>query len=145
LGNLKEANEELERIQPQQRAHPDVLRERWKIYQRAGHYEVCLTISTARLKLVPEEPDAWLYHSQGLSFLERYQEAYEELLPAVQLFPDHSDVYYDLACYLCQLNRLKEAKEMLKRSLDLTDKKSAKLIALEDPELELLWGSIGKL
>jgi len=36
LGNHVEANEELERITPQLRAHPDVLQVRWRIYRRTS-------------------------------------------------------------------------------------------------------------
>jgi hypothetical protein len=36
LGNHTEANEELERITPLNRAHPDVLQVRWRIYAAAG-------------------------------------------------------------------------------------------------------------
>ena len=39
LGNWREANEELENISPEQRAHPDVLQVRCKVYHDAGKWE----------------------------------------------------------------------------------------------------------
>lgn len=41
LGNYLEANEELERITPQVRAHPDVLTARWQIYAHAKKLTWC--------------------------------------------------------------------------------------------------------
>jgi uncharacterized protein HemY len=45
LGNSLAADEELEKITPQNRAHPDVLEVRWEIYAKAGKWEQCLEIA----------------------------------------------------------------------------------------------------
>jgi hypothetical protein len=37
LGNWREANEELDRITPHLRVHPDVLSTRWMVYSAAGN------------------------------------------------------------------------------------------------------------
>ncbi len=47
---------------------------------------------------------------------------------------------YNLACYECQLGNLKEAREWLKQAFNLGDAKQMKLAALDDPDLQPLWG-----
>ena len=57
LGNALEANEELERIAPELRAHPDVLEVRWHIYAHAKKWDACVDIAEAIIKLAPNRPD----------------------------------------------------------------------------------------
>jgi hypothetical protein len=45
LGKWREANEELERITPEMRAHPLVLRLRWEIYAKAGKWEMAAEVA----------------------------------------------------------------------------------------------------
>jgi hypothetical protein len=40
---------------------------------------------------------------------------------------------------------LKEARDWLKKAIDLANTKEVKLMALEDPDLELFWKEIGKI
>jgi hypothetical protein len=47
LGNHLEANEELEQITPEYRAHPAVLQIRWQIYAQAKKWEGALHIASA--------------------------------------------------------------------------------------------------
>jgi hypothetical protein len=47
LGNHLEANEELERITPENRACPAVLEVRWQIYAKAGKWGAALDIASA--------------------------------------------------------------------------------------------------
>jgi hypothetical protein len=51
LGNHLEANDELERITPELRAHPDVLEVRWHIYAHAKKWGACVDIASAIVKL----------------------------------------------------------------------------------------------
>lgn len=50
---------------------------------------------------------------------------------------------YNLACYECQLGRMEQAKLWLEKAFTLRDPKKIKLMALDDPDLEPLWKSIG--
>ena len=47
LGNHTEANAELEKIAATNRAHPDALQVRWRVYAQAGKWDACLDIATA--------------------------------------------------------------------------------------------------
>jgi hypothetical protein len=44
LGNHPEANEELEKITSEMRAHPDVLEIRWQIYAKEKRWEACVDV-----------------------------------------------------------------------------------------------------
>ena len=56
LGNHVEANEELEKITPQLRVHPDVLELRWQIHAAANQWEAALNIAAALVQLAPDDP-----------------------------------------------------------------------------------------
>src|SRR3954471_918593 len=46
LGNHSEANEELEKVEAANRAHPEVLFLRWEIYARARQWKACEDIAS---------------------------------------------------------------------------------------------------
>jgi hypothetical protein len=55
-GNPQEANEELERITPKMRAHPDVLCARWRIYAAARKWEQAAEIAKIISEVSPDVP-----------------------------------------------------------------------------------------
>lgn len=146
LGNQFEANEELEKIAPPLRAHPDVLELRWQIYAKARKWDACVDIGEALVKTAPGIPQGWIHRSYALHELKRTQEAADKLEPAADLFSDVWMIRYNLACYACQLGDQKDAWEWLEDAFDLAvhDKK-VKLMALEDPDLEPFWAEIGEI
>jgi hypothetical protein len=66
------------------------------------------------------------------------------LLPVVDKFPKEYIIRYNLACYACQLGNMKEARDWLKKAIDLAGTNQVKLMALDDPDLEQLWREIGE-
>ena len=60
LGNHTEANEDLDRISPQRRGHPDVLEVRWQIYAKAEKWTACAEIANAVIKLDPNRSSGWI-------------------------------------------------------------------------------------
>jgi len=145
LGNWQEANEELEKITPQLRAHPDVLEVRLEIYAKAGKWEPCVDLGNALVQAVPESPFGWMQRSFALHELKRTQEAADLLKPAADLFPKEWLIRYNLACYACQLGNRKEARTWLELAFELGDPKQVKLMALDDPDLEPIWTEIGEI
>lgn len=145
LGNQIEAFEELERISPQLRAHPDVLELRWQIYAKEKKWEACVNFARAIAKLVPSHPHGWIHLAYSLHELKRTKEARDVLIPIMDKFPKEYLMRYNLACYSCQLGKLEEAKELLKKARDLAGKKDIRLMALNDPDLEPLWRGIGEI
>lgn len=143
LGNHVEANEELDKITPQRRAHPYVLEVRWQIYAAAKKWDAALDIASVLVHLVPDQPSGWLHRSFSLHELKRTVEARDNLLPVVEKFPDDAIMRYNLACYECQLGKLEQAKEWLQKAFEIGDPRKMKLMALDDRDLEPLWREIG--
>ena len=62
------------------------------------------------------------------------------LARAAGLHPHEGRVQFNLACYEAQMGSLDRAKAHLKRATEIDAK--FKLIALDDPDLEPLWGQL---
>ncbi len=143
LGNPLEANEELEKVAPSLRVHPDVLEVRLQIYARSKKWEACVDIAEAIVQQAPERVFGWIQRSFALHELKRTREARDALLPAAHGFPEEWIVPYNLACYTCQMGLMEEAKIWLGSAFDLGGSRRIKLMALEDPDLEPIWKNIG--
>ena len=144
LGNPVEANAELEKLAPQLRALPDVLKLRWLIYVGAKDWGAALDIAAALIQLEPEDPVGWANRSYALHELKRTAEARDNLLRVVDKFPVSATMRYNLACYECQLGNLERAKQWLEKAFAIGDARKMKLAALDDPDLEPLWRELGK-
>jgi predicted Zn-dependent protease len=144
LGNHLEANEELEQITAENRAHPAVLEVRWQIYAKAKKWDAALNIASALIQLAPEYPLGWVHRSYCLYELKRTEEARDNLLRVVDKFSEDPVMRYNLACYECQLGRVEQAKNWLESAFKLGNPQEMKLMALDDPDLEPLWQQMGK-
>src|ERR1700722_563014 len=83
LGNHLEAYEELEKIAPKLRAHPDVLEICWGIHYLAQKWEACFDTGSALVNVAPGRSQSWRHRSASLHYMKRSQEAYDLLLPAL--------------------------------------------------------------
>ncbi len=61
LGNLTEAMSELDNIAPLQRAHPSVLDIRWRIYAKAGRWDIAEELVRVVLEAPPKQKADTLY------------------------------------------------------------------------------------
>jgi tetratricopeptide (TPR) repeat protein len=145
LGNPIEAKAELEKLAPELRALPEVLKLRWLIYIAAEHWGAALDIAAALIQLDPEDPVGWSNRSHALHELKRTAEARDNLLRVLDKFPGSATMRYNLACYECRLGRLEEARQCLEKAFALGEARNMKLAALEDPDLEALWKDIGNV
>jgi len=145
LGDWQSANDELENITPALRAHPDVLKVRSGVYSAAKHWELALVVSERLVELLPDELEGWIHRSFALHELKRTAEAKGKLLPAVEKFPKEHLIFYNLACYACQLGELKESLKLIEKAIDLAGKKDIRLMAVEDPDLQPLWKDISEI
>jgi tetratricopeptide (TPR) repeat protein len=139
LGVPLGAQEELEKITPEFKAHPEVLNTRWEICAARKQWESALELAAALIQLDPENPLAWIRRSYALHELKRTAEARDNLLRVVDRFPISATMRYNLACYECQLSRLDQAKKWLHKAFQLDQPDHIKATALEDPDLEPLW------
>ena len=147
LGNYTEANEELEKITPGLRSHPDVLSVRWQIYAKDGKWGTAAEIAHALNRIRPLEPQFWIWRAYATRRMPGggIPQAKEVLDKAQPLFSKEPLIAYNLAFHECQIGNQKEACAWLKKALDLGDPKSLKSMALEDPDLEPLRAEIGEI
>jgi tetratricopeptide (TPR) repeat protein len=141
LGMYGDANDELERIDPLNRATPDVLRIR-AIYHGLEKWDG-LQVVAARLCEFEPANVQWTvslaYATRRAVSIER---AKDILLAALPRFPDEGIIQFNLACYYCQLGDLQTAKEYLGRVFTIDSNWRA--AAMEDKDLEPLWDSLGR-
>jgi hypothetical protein len=135
---LLEADEELERTTPPNKAHPDDLEVRWQICAKAGKWDECVDIAGVIIKHDPNCPFGWIHRSFALQELKRTQEAFDNLLPVATGFPTLWLIPYNLACYCALLGRLDECQEWLKKAMAI-DELAVQRQAIDDPDLKPLW------
>ena len=143
LGDFAAANDELEKISQTNRAHPDVLQLRWRIYAHADNWDACLDIATALTTMKPERRFGWVHRAHALDKLGRTQEAKDLLVSVVNDFESNSTIPYHLARYCSRLGQIDQAKQWLDKALLAAEGTEAvenlrKLVS-EDPDLEPLW------
>jgi predicted Zn-dependent protease len=141
LGRRIEANEELQKIAPENAAHPDVLEALWHIYAATGQWQFCVEIAAAIIKLDGERSFGWLHSSIALHELKRTQEAFDQLRPVAERFPNVWRIPYALARYCAQLDRCIESQLWLRRAMAI-DRETVRSTAIIDPDLQPLWASM---
>jgi tetratricopeptide (TPR) repeat protein len=141
LGDHLSANEELDQIATELKAHPRVLGVRLIIYLKVKNWEAVVDIASALATLKPDNAHGWICRSFALHELKQTQEAYDLLLPAKDKFPKNLTVPYNLACYCSQLNRLDEAQDWFKKAMAINEQ-IVKRMAIDDPDLKPLWDSM---
>jgi len=145
LGNSAEATAELQQITGTQAGHPAVLELQWQINAHARKWETCLDLATLLVRLNPELPAGWIHRSYALHELQRTREARDELLPALERFPQEAVMSYNLACYECRLGNLATARQWLKQTFGLPNAAAWRQAAKTDKDLEVLWPEIAAL
>lgn len=144
LGNWFEANEELERITPRMRAHPDVLTVRCKIYCEAKKWDYVAEVADALCRMLPESAFGPLHLAHALRKLDRTREARDALVPIADKFRGEWRIAFQLACYCCQLGDKKEALKWLELAIDVAGKLDIRIKALDEPDLESIWVDIAE-
>ena len=96
---------------------------------------------------LPDDAFGWIHQAYALRRVTGggIKAAWDALLLAADRFPSQPMIAFNLACYACQLGRLDEAREWLRKAMDVDDEKEIKTRALDDLDLEPLWANIGKL
>ena len=147
FGDHAGAETELDRLDPEARAHPDVLEVRYEIHALRKDWGRCFDLAQQVLQQVPERPFGWL---QGAYAVRRMAggglaAAFDVLLPAVTMCPQEPVVFFNLACYTCQLGRLDEAWQWLQQAVKLSSRTQIIEMARNDVDLDPLRERIEKL
>jgi tetratricopeptide (TPR) repeat protein len=137
LGNTAEAAAELEHVSPALRSHPAVLQMRCRVGMASKRWPVVIETCAALIEIEPGEPEWRVRLANALFFLGRVGEAREAALPAIERFPGHAILQYNLACYECQLGNFEESRHWLAQSIAM--KKELRDFARKDPDLAPYW------
>ena len=147
LGSLADAKAELALIPPSRQNHPDVLEVRWVICAEEKNWQESLQIARQLLHLAPDRSSGWLHQAYSLRRVPEggLQAAWDVLFPAMEKFPKDAIIPYNLACYACLLQRLDDARDLVKRAIKVAGREHIRQMALSDSDLQPLWDEIREL
>jgi tetratricopeptide (TPR) repeat protein len=147
LGNLTEANAELDHLKEELQSHPDVLEVRWAICAEGRDWTEGLEAARVLIQVAPERASGWLHQAYALRRVAGggLEQAWRALLPASEKFPDVEIIAYNLSCYACQMSQMETARDWFKRAIVLGDKEQVRKRALQDDDLAPLWAEIKEL
>ena len=140
LGMFQDANDQLEKIDPFNRAAPEVLAVRLAIYRGLKKWELMQQIAKRLKEFQPDNVQWTISLAYATRRAYSIDVAMEILLDAEAKFPREAAIPYNLACYYCQLGEMEKAKRYLKGAfeIDLNWRKAA----LDDEDLKPLWDSL---
>lgn len=144
LGNWGEAHDELEKITPEARASVPVLKVRYAVYAAAKQWELAANAARAILQRAPGISFGYVHLATALHELGRTREAREALLLAPGKSRDWT-LRYNLACCSAQLGDLRSAQEWLEKAFEIAGSAHALSLAVEDPDLQRFWETIGAI
>ena len=144
LGNPTEALAELERVTPDNQAHPGVLELRWAALAELKRWAHAFAVASDLVRVNPQSVNGWLHRAYALRRMPEggIQLAWDALLPAGEKFKKEPVVAFNLACYACQLERMDEARIWLERAMKIGKRREIQTMALADEDLKPLWTEI---
>jgi tetratricopeptide (TPR) repeat protein len=145
LGLPNEARCELARLTPEVRQHPEVLAVQWELYARSGAWDDALDVASQLLAADCTRAAGWINRSYALHELQRTEEAREALLAALPLFPSVGVIPYNLACYACRLGQLDEARQWLRKAMELDGRELVVVRARHDTDLKALHEELDRI
>jgi hypothetical protein len=137
LGMHMEAWNELEGIDPEKRALPEVLNVRVEVCRGLEKWEMMAEIAGHLLKAEPEDPGHQIDLAFAIRRVHGEDEAAAVLVQARQIFPKEPLLPYNLACYRAVRGRVAEAKQLLAEAFSLDV--SLRETSLDDPDLVGVW------
>jgi tetratricopeptide (TPR) repeat protein len=143
LGMFVDADQEMDRIDPEVRHLPEVLAVRADLYQCAKNWDLMFVVVKRLAEYDPTNIDWIAMYAYAARRAESLGSAKAILLSAVERNPVPAIFHYNLACYHCQLGERDEALQRLKQAF--RREKKYRSMALEDPDLEPLWDSLGNI
>jgi tetratricopeptide (TPR) repeat protein len=140
LGMFQDANDQLEKIDPFNRAAPEVLAVRIAIYHGLKKWELMRDIAKRLADFQPNDIQWTISYAYATRRAESIPAAKDILLNAEPKFPEEAIIKYNLACYFCQTGDAESAKNYLKKTFELDSSWREK--AFDDPDLEPLWEAL---
>src|SRR4030095_6445089 len=110
LGMFQDANDQLEKIDPFNRAAPEVLAVRIPVYKGLKKWEVIREVSKRLAEFQPNDIQWTISLAYATRRANSTNAAKQILLNAESKFPNEAIIKYNLACYCCQLGEIEKAK-----------------------------------
>jgi len=142
LGMHQEAWDELEALPPELRAEDAVLELRIDLYLALEKWAPARVLAESLARQAPENPGWWLLWAYALRRETSIEAAREVLREAADRHADVPLITYNLGCYACVIGEIEEAKGLLMRAFEADPE--LKKVALDDPDLEAIFGVIKK-
>jgi tetratricopeptide (TPR) repeat protein len=138
LGDHVSANEELDKVTPLLRAHPDVLEMRARVFADGKKWDGVMALAETLTDQLPNRLMGWLLLAQAEHELGDTESAYETLVSVAEQFADRSEVPYALAVFAALIGGYREAEDWLSRAFEVGGAK-LKEKALADPAFKEFW------
>ena len=142
LGLAGECLGELGRLSAEVRRSGRAMNLEWQAHAARRDWPAALAVGRALAEGHPSDCSGWIQRSFALHELGRTSEAMDALAPALEMFPEHPLVRYNMACYACRLGDLDGARAWLRDVARLKGIAFVKGLAEGDPDLELLRAEI---
>ena len=139
LGMWSEAWDELEAIDDAARVSFDVLALRLEVLVQLKRWEPAAILADSLIAKGVTAAEIFLNGAYAVRRCRSLTEAKEFLLKGPHLAGKDPHFHFNLACYECQLGNIPAAKEQLEHAFKLDA--SLREDALDDPDLEPLWGA----
>ncbi|GEM_PF-936024 len=143
-GRSLEAGMKLERISPELRKHPEVLKLRFEIYKQEKRWHAALDAAQDYSEMVPTDVAGWLDQAVCLHEMKLSQRALNMLLKVVDRFPNNAMIPYYIALFTTELGRLEQARKWLFQALQIGNKPKLITHALNEPDMEPLMHFLGR-
>jgi tetratricopeptide (TPR) repeat protein len=143
LGMFLEANEQLENIDPFNRVAPEVLALRVDIYRGLQKWDLMREIAGRLCEFDPTKVQWAISYAYATRRANDLNAARDILVASLPKFPREAIIYYNLACYDCQLGEIDSARQYLKQAFRIDPNWISQ--ALEDQDLKPLWDYLGDL
>jgi tetratricopeptide (TPR) repeat protein len=140
LDMFLEADTELDKIDPFNRAAPEVLATRLAIYRGLEKWELMLEIAKRLADFQPNDIQWTISLAYASRRANSIQAAKEVLLNAESKFPKEAAIKYNLACYFCQTGDIQKARNYLQKVFEID--LNWRMAALEDEDLKVMWESL---
>src|SRR5262245_48052470 len=114
-----EADTELDKIDPFNRAAPEVLAIRLAIYHGLKQWELMQEMAKRLANFQPDDVQWIASYAYATRRAESIPAAKEILLNAEPKFPQEAIIKYNLACYFCQTGDIQKGKDYLRRAFEI--------------------------
>jgi len=137
LGMARDAWDELEQIEASNRGLPPVLKVRLEVARAMGKWEMVEAEARHLVKIEPEESLHVFSLAQAMRHLKGPEAALAVYEFATDRWPDFAHLRVAMAVELCALDRVTDAKRMLKVAVEKDPQ--LREVILDDPRLEAVW------